>query len=106
MMITIITTIIIIILYAVIIIIIYAVVITMIVIIIIIIIIVVIIVIIIITIILIIISINKYFYLGEKVSQGKVRNRGKEYTKSEFPKLDYITSCDLIEENIPWKYVH
>ena len=49
---------------------------------------------------------NQFIELGEKVSQGKIRNRGLEYTKTEFPNLDYITSCDLIEENIPWTYVH
>ena len=48
----------------------------------------------------------RFYFLGEKVSQGKIRNRGLEYLESEFPKLDYITSCDLIEEDVPWSYVH
>ncbi len=41
---------------------------------------------------------------GEKISQGKIRNRGLEYLESEFPNLDYIESCDIIAENLPWKY--
>ena len=44
------------------------------------------------------------FLTGEKVSQGKIRNRGSEYTKSEFPLLDYMTSCELVAENVPWRY--
>ena len=42
---------------------------------------------------------------GEKVSQGKIRNRGLKYLKDEFPQLDYITSCEVIERDLPWKYV-
>ena len=41
--------------------------------------------------------------VGEEVSQGKLRNQGLQYTKSEFPLLDYITSCDLIATDLPWK---
>lgn len=49
--------------------------------------------------------INPYKITGEKVSQGKIRNRGLAYTKTEFPLLDYITSCDVIAREIPWTYV-
>ena len=47
-----------------------------------------------------------FLNLGEKVSQGKIRNKGLKYLETEFPNLDYITSCDLIEENIPWIYAY
>jgi hypothetical protein len=44
-------------------------------------------------------------YLGEKVHQGKIRNRGLDYLK-EFPNLDFITSCDLVAKDLPWSYTH
>jgi cyclophilin family peptidyl-prolyl cis-trans isomerase len=46
-----------------------------------------------------------YTGYGEKVSQGKIRNRGLEYLM-DFPQLSYITSCDVMSENNPWTYVH
>ena len=43
---------------------------------------------------------------GEKVSQGKIRNRGNAYTKEEFPLLDYITECKVVKEHEKWYYTH
>ena len=47
-----------------------------------------------------------YTGYGEGVSQGKVMNRGSEYTKAEFPLLDYITSCKIMAKDLPWIYKH
>jgi peptidyl-prolyl cis-trans isomerase A (cyclophilin A) len=47
-----------------------------------------------------------YTKYGEKVSQGKIMNRGNVYLKEEFPELDYITKCAVTRENVPWSYVH
>lgn len=44
--------------------------------------------------------------IGEKVSQGKIRNRGNTYTKEEFPLLDYITECKVVKEHEKWYYIH
>jgi len=44
-----------------------------------------------------------YTGYGEKPSQGKIRNRGLEYTESELPLIDYITSCRLVREQVPWR---
>ena len=44
-----------------------------------------------------------YTKYGEKVSQGKIFNRGNEYTKKEFPKLDYITKCEIKAKDVPWQ---
>jgi len=44
-----------------------------------------------------------YTGYGEAPSQGKIRNRGVSYTEAEFPLLDYITSCRLVRESVPWK---
>eukprot|EP01042_Synura_sphagnicola_P000214 gene214-217_t len=41
---------------------------------------------------------------GEAPSQGKIMNRGNEYLQQEFPALDYITSCDVIAEGLPWSW--
>ena len=49
---------------------------------------------------------NIYTGYGEKPSQGKIRNRGIQYLQEEFPKLDYITSCQVTARDLPWKYVH
>ncbi len=40
-----------------------------------------------------------YTGYGEKVSQGKIRNRGMEYLRAEHPLLDYISSCAVTTEN-------
>ena len=45
---------------------------------------------------------NMYTKYGEKVSQGKIFNRGNDYTKTEFPHLDIITSCDVMAKDLPW----
>jgi hypothetical protein len=45
-----------------------------------------------------------YTGYGEKVSQGKVRNRGTEYTQSEFPLLDYVNECHVVAEKLPWSW--
>jgi peptidyl-prolyl cis-trans isomerase A (cyclophilin A) len=45
-----------------------------------------------------------YTGYGEKVSQGKIMNRGMAYVKEEFPKVDVITGCHVIRENIPWNW--
>eukprot|EP01031_Cornospumella_fuschlensis_P025103 gene25103-30319_t len=45
-----------------------------------------------------------YTGYGEKVSQGKIMNRGANYTKAEFPLLDYMTGCVVTVENLPWSY--
>lgn len=47
-----------------------------------------------------------YTGYGEKVSQGKVRNRGISYLQEEFPKLDYFLSCHVTAVDLPWKYVN
>lgn len=47
-----------------------------------------------------------YTEYGESPSQGKIRNRGNSYLKAEFPKLDYILSCDIVAEDLPWRYEH
>ena len=44
-----------------------------------------------------------YTKYGEKVSQGKIFDRGNEYTKSEFPLLDYITQCEIKAKDLPWE---
>eukprot|EP01035_Chromulina_nebulosa_P016805 gene16805-22287_t len=44
------------------------------------------------------------FGYDEKISQGKIRNRGNQYLESEFPELDYIESCQITTDNLPWKY--
>ena len=49
-------------------------------------------------------TLNKiYTGYGEKISQGKIRNRGLEYLNSEFPELDYITSCEIMAENVTYE---
>jgi len=45
-----------------------------------------------------------YTGYGEKVSQGKIMNRGIEYLEEEFPLLDYITECAVTAEGLPWEY--
>lgn len=40
---------------------------------------------------------------GEKPSQGKIMNRGSNYTQEEFPLMDYITSCFVTRENVPFQ---
>jgi len=49
-------------------------------------------------------TLNKiYTGYGEKISQGKIRNRGLEYLNSEFPEVDYITSCEIMAENVTYE---
>ena len=47
-----------------------------------------------------------YTGYGEKVSQGKIRNRGNSYIKADFPLLDYMTECHVEASNVPWTYNH
>lgn len=35
---------------------------------------------------------------------GKIMNRGKSYTKEEFPLMDYINECKVTAENLEWKW--
>lgn len=44
-----------------------------------------------------------YTDYGEKPSQGKIRNRGKEYLDQELPLLDYIEQCHIMATDIPWQ---
>ena len=46
----------------------------------------------------------KQFYTnyGEQVSQGKLQNRGNKYLE-EFPELDYIFNCNVIQEDVEWR---
>jgi len=44
-----------------------------------------------------------YTGYGEAPSQGKIRNRGKTYLETDFPLLDYVTSCRLVREGVPWR---
>lgn len=46
---------------------------------------------------------NIYTGYGEKPSQGKIMNRGNEYTKAEFPLMDYMNYCVVVRENVPYK---
>jgi hypothetical protein len=39
------------------------------------------------------------------VSQGKIRNRGREYLDGEVPKLDYVTACHVTAKEQPWRNV-
>ena len=41
-----------------------------------------------------------YTGYGEKVSQGKIQNRGVDYLR-DFPQLDYIERCIIVEDNQP-----
>jgi hypothetical protein len=45
---------------------------------------------------------HMYTKYGEKVSQGKIFNRGNEYTKGEFPHLDIISSCEVMAREVGW----
>lgn len=47
-----------------------------------------------------------YTKYGEKVSQGKIMNKGLLYLEAEFPMLDYITACAVTKDNVPWIYNH
>jgi cyclophilin family peptidyl-prolyl cis-trans isomerase len=42
-----------------------------------------------------------YTGYGEKVSQGKIQNRGQEYLESNFPKLSYINVCNVVIDRQP-----
>lgn len=46
-----------------------------------------------------------YTGYGEKPSQGKIINRGVQYTQEEFPLMDYVLGCVVVKEDIPWNYV-
>lgn len=51
------------------------------------------------------VSLSKiYTGYGEAPSQGKIQNRGLEYTESEFPLLDYMYGCRVMKRDIPWNY--
>jgi hypothetical protein len=41
-----------------------------------------------------------YTGYGEKPSQGKIMNKGESYIREEFPKIDFITACIIVKENI------
>jgi len=52
------------------------------------------------------VSLSKiYTGYGEKPSQGKIMNRGNEYTEKEFPLMDYMYDCRVTKRNLPWKYM-
>ena len=44
-----------------------------------------------------------YTGYGEKPSQGKIMNLGKEYTMAEFPMMDYIEECSVSKSGVPYK---
>jgi cyclophilin family peptidyl-prolyl cis-trans isomerase len=44
-----------------------------------------------------------YTGYGEKPSQGKLMKRGARYLDEEFPLIDFITSCHVTREDIPWE---
>lgn len=41
---------------------------------------------------------------GEKVSQGKIMNRGIAYVEEEFPRVDVITDCRVVREDVAWRW--
>ncbi len=41
-----------------------------------------------------------YTGYGEAPSQGKIMNQGVKYLETEFPKLDYITKCEVTREGL------
>jgi peptidyl-prolyl cis-trans isomerase A (cyclophilin A) len=45
-----------------------------------------------------------YTGYGEKISQGKIRNRGVSYLQEEFPLVDYILGCNVTAEDVPWTW--
>ena len=45
-----------------------------------------------------------YTGYGEAPEQGKIRNRGAAYIDAEFPLIDYVNSCLVVKEGIPWKH--
>ena len=45
-----------------------------------------------------------YTGYGEKPSQGKIMNRGKAYLEEEFPLMDYITKCVVVNSDVHWEY--
>lgn len=45
-----------------------------------------------------------YTGYGEKVSQGKIMNRGIAYIEEEFPRVDVITDCRVVREDAPWRW--
>ena len=38
----------------------------------------------------------------ERISQGKIRNRGVEYLEAEFPLVDYITQCNVVAADVDY----
>eukprot|EP01033_Poteriospumella_lacustris_P011013 gene11013-7835_t len=45
-----------------------------------------------------------YTGYGEKVSQGKIMNRGIAYVEEEFPRVDVITDCRVVREDVAWRW--
>ena len=43
-----------------------------------------------------------YTGYGEAPEQGKIMNRGAAYLDEEFPQLDFITSCEVVGNNLPY----
>lgn len=41
---------------------------------------------------------------GEDPSQEKINYQGNKYLEKEFPNLDYIESCEITAEDLPWKF--
>jgi len=41
-----------------------------------------------------------YTKYAEKISPGKIRNRGLEYLQTEFPLVDYITQCNVMATDV------
>lgn len=58
-----------------------------------------------------IVGVNSYktahsFYTeyGEAPNQHQIRRYGNKYLEENFPNIDYITSCNIVDEDLPWKY--
>jgi peptidyl-prolyl cis-trans isomerase A (cyclophilin A) len=42
--------------------------------------------------------VDRIFKVGEKPDQGQIQSRGNAYLKREFPRLTYITSVNIVDE--------
>lgn len=46
-----------------------------------------------------------YTGYGDQPNQGKIMNQGNAYLEREWPLLDYITQCEIVDTNVPWHFV-